>query len=166
MGIDVSYESPTFSPALRFLPWQFSLRQVVFDVIHPSLYGLPLLLFPGTSIAITVLSTVSFYLLNSCPYRFNLLSCSFLDISPTSAVPLIPSFIIMSTLVTPHIHINILIPTASNFFSCAFFTAHVSAPYIMAGLPTTVLYTSPDSQCYSSVTWDPRYTFPFVLSCL
>ena len=30
----------------------------------------------------------------------------------------------------------------SNFFSCAFFNAHVSAPYISAGL-TTVLYTFP-----------------------
>ena len=30
----------------------------------------------------------------------------------------------------------------SNFFSCVFFTAHVSAPYIIAGV-TTVLYTLP-----------------------
>ena len=105
-------------------------------------FGLPLLLFPGTSIAITLLPTYSSSLLNSCPYHFNLLSCTFLEISPTLVVPLILSFQILSSLVTPLIHLNILISTTSNFFSCAFFTAQVSTPYIIAGL-TTVLYTFP-----------------------
>ena len=105
-------------------------------------FGLPLLLFPGTSIPITLFPTYSSSLLETCPYHFNLLSCTFLDISPTFVVPLILSFLILSILVTPLIHFNILISATSNFFSCAFFTAHVSAPYIIAGL-TTVLYTSP-----------------------
>ena len=105
-------------------------------------FGLPLLLFPGTSIVTTILPTYSSSLLNTCPYHFNLLSCTFLDISPTFVVPLILSFLILSILVTPLIHLNILISATSNFFSCAFFTAHVSAPYIIAGL-TTVLYTYP-----------------------
>ena len=105
-------------------------------------FGLPLLLFPGTSIAITLLPTYSSSLLNTCPYYFNLLSCTFLNISPTFVVPLILSFLILSSLVTPLIHHNILISATSNFFSCAFFTAEVSAPYIIAGL-TTVLYTFP-----------------------
>ena len=47
-------------------------------------FGLPLLLFPGTSIAITLLPTYSSSLLSTCPYHFNLLSCTFLDISPPS----------------------------------------------------------------------------------
>ena len=105
-------------------------------------FGLPLLLFPGTSIPDTLFPTYSSSLLETCPYHFNLLSCSFLDISPTFVVPLILSFLILSILVTPLIHLNILISATSNFFSCAFFTAHVSAPYIIAGL-TTVLYTFP-----------------------
>ena len=105
-------------------------------------FGLPLLLFPGTSIAITLLPTYSPSLLNTCPYHFNLLSCNVLDISPTFVVPLILSFLIMSSLVTPLIHLNILISATSNFFSCAYFTAQVSAPYIIAGL-TTDLYTVP-----------------------
>ena len=106
-------------------------------------FGLPLLLFPGTSIPTTLLPTYSSSLLNTCPYHFNLLSCTFLDISPTFVVPLILSFLILSSLVTtPLIHLNILISATSNFFSCAFFTAQVSAPYIIAGL-TTVLYTFP-----------------------
>ena len=103
-------------------------------------FGLPLLLFSGTSIAITLLPTYSSSLLSECPYHFNLLSCTFLDISPTIVVPLILSFIILSSLVTPLFHLNILISATSNFFSCAFFTAQVSAPYIIAGL-TSVLYT-------------------------
>ena len=68
--------------------------------------------------------------------------CTFLDNSPTFIVPLILSFPILSSLVTPLIHLYTLISTTSNFFSCAFFTAHVSAPYIIAGL-TTVCYTFP-----------------------
>ena len=99
-------------------------------------FGLPLLLFPGTSIAITLLPTYSSSLLNTCPYHFNLLYCTFLDISPTFVVPLILSFLILSSSVTPLIHLNILICATSNFFSCVSFTAHVSAPYIIAGAKT------------------------------
>ena len=102
-------------------------------------FGLRLLLFPGTSIAMTLLPTYSYSLLNTCQYHINLLSCTFLAISPTFVVPLILSFLILSSLVTPLVHLNILISATSNFFSCAFFTAHVSAPFIIASL-TTVLY--------------------------
>ena len=105
-------------------------------------FGIPLLLFPSTPIPITILPTYSSSLLNTCPYYFNLVSCTFLDIYPTFVIPLILSFLIPSSLVTPLIHLNILISAKSNFFCCAFFTAHVSAPYIIAGL-TTVLYTFP-----------------------
>ena len=62
-------------------------------------FGLPLLLFPGTSIPVTLLPTYSSSLLNTCPYHFNLLSCTFLDISPTFVVPLILSFLILSSVV-------------------------------------------------------------------
>ena len=37
-------------------------------------FGLPLLLFPGTSIPITLFPTYSSSLLETCPYHFNLLS--------------------------------------------------------------------------------------------
>ena len=40
----------------------------------------------------------------TCPYHFNLLSCTFLDISPTFVVPLILSFLILSSMVMPLIH--------------------------------------------------------------
>ena len=60
------------------------------------------------------------------------------------AFPLISSFLILSGLVTTHPS-----STISNFFSCAFFTvhvsvssAHVSAPYIIAGLTAILYYSS------------------------
>ena len=53
------------------------------------LFGLHLLLFSGTSIPITLFPTCSSSVLNTCPYHFNVLSCTFLDISPTFVVPLI-----------------------------------------------------------------------------
>ena len=61
-------------------------------------------------------------LFNTCSYHFNLLSCSYLPISPTFVVPLILSFLILSSLLTPIINLNILIAANSNIFSCAFFT--------------------------------------------
>ena len=36
-GVDVSYDTPPFSPVLGVLPGQFSLRQVVPDAIQPPL---------------------------------------------------------------------------------------------------------------------------------
>ena len=69
----------------------------------------PLLRFSGTSININLLPTYSSSHLNTCPYHFNLLSCSFLDISPTCAMPVFISFLILSNLMTPLIHHNILI---------------------------------------------------------
>ena len=84
-------------------------------------FGLPLLLFHGTSITITLLPTHSSSIPNTCPYQFKLRSCTFLDISPTFAIPLIRSSLIQSTLVTPLIHLNTLISATY----CDFFTAHV-----------------------------------------
>ena len=136
------YLFPLLWPVLRVLPWQFFLRQVVLDAFRPLPIWSSSPSFTRTSIPITILPTYSSSLLNTCPYHFNLLCCTFLDISPTFVVPLIISFIILSSLVTPLIHLNILISATSNFFSCAFFTTHVSAPYIITGL-TTVLYTFP-----------------------
>ena len=47
--VNVSYETPPLNSVVRFLPRQFSLRQVILDVIQS-----PLLLFPKTSIPITL----------------------------------------------------------------------------------------------------------------
>ena len=98
-------------------------------------------------------------LLNTCPYHINLLlSCTFLDNSPTFAVPQIISLLILSSLVTPHIYLNILISATSTFFSSAFFngtdTVHHCWSY------NRLVYFSLDSQTYSSVTQNPLYPLP------
>ena len=136
-GVDVSRETPPSCASSL----DNSLSDKSFLMLSNHLcFGLPLLLFPGTSIPITLFPTFSSSPPKACPYHFNLLSCTFLDISPTFVVPLILSFLILSILVTPLIHLNILNSSTSNFFFCAFLAAPVSAPYIIAGL-TTVLYT-------------------------
>ena len=45
-GIDVSYDTPLFSPVLYVLPWQSPLRQVVPNVVHPPPFRSSSLYFP------------------------------------------------------------------------------------------------------------------------
>ena len=102
-GVDVSYETPPFSPVLRVLPLQFPLRQIAPDAIHPpplwtSSPSFSRHLHRHHSLAYVFVFSSR---LNTCPYHFNLFSCTFLDISPTFVVPLILSFLILSSLVTP-----------------------------------------------------------------
>ena len=132
----MSYEMPPFSLVLRVLPGQFSLRQVIPDAIQPPLLWSSSPSIPRHRHRYHSLAYVFVFSSQYVPIIFNLLSCTFLDIAPTFVVPLILSFLILSSLVTPLIHLNILISATSNFFSCAFFTAQVSAPYIIAGLTT------------------------------
>ena len=123
---------------LHFLPWQFSLRQFVLDVIQPPQLRSSSPSFHGTNITITRLPIILLFSIHAhttSTYTF----LHFLDILSTFVVPLILSFLILSILVTPLIHLNILTSATSNFFSCPFFTAHVSAPYIM--------------QCYHNKTY-------------
>ena len=77
------------------------------------LFVLPLLLFPGTSITITLFPTYSSSLLNTCPYHFNLLSCTFLAISPTSN-SFIPNSVQLGDSTPPH-------PTSSLVLSSPIF---------------------------------------------
>ena len=102
-----------------FLPWQLSDKSFLMLSNHLR-FGLPLVLFPGTSITITLLPTYFSSLLNACmPIPLQSTFLHFLGyISPTFVVPLILSLLILSSLVTPLIHLNILISTTSNFFSC------------------------------------------------
>ena len=110
-----SYTSSPDSP--------FSLRSSFTQSIH-LFFGLPLLLLPYTSIPITLFPTYSSSLLITCPYHRILRSWTFFEIAPTFVLPLIYSLLILSKLVTPHIHRNIFISATSIFFPCAFFTAH------------------------------------------
>ena len=66
------------------------------------LFGLPLFLFPGNSISITLLPIYSWSLLMTCRYRLSLPSLIFIPNRSTLTVPLMYSFlIILSFFVTP-----------------------------------------------------------------
>ena len=119
----------------------FSLRSSFTQSAH-LFFGLPLFLLPCTSMPIILFPRYSSSLLITWPYHCILRSWTVFEIYPTFVLPLIFSFLILSNLVTPHIHRNIFISATSIFFSCAFFTARASAPYTIAGL-TIVLYTFP-----------------------
>ena len=82
------------------------------------------------------------------------------EIPPTFFVPLILSFLILSSFVTPHIHHTTRISVTSTFFSCSFFNAHVSSPYTSAGL-TTLLRLSLDLNVHFSVTQHSRHSSNF-----
>ena len=61
-------------------------------------------------------------------------------------LPLIFSFLILANLVTPHIHRNIFVSATFVLFSCALFTAYVSAPYTIVGL--TIVLTRVNLSLY------------------
>ena len=90
-----SYTSSADSP--------FSLMSS-FTLSNHLLLGLPIFLLPCTYITIALLPTQCSSLRITSPYHFNLLSCTFFVIPPTFVVPLILSFLILSSFVTPHIH--------------------------------------------------------------
>ena len=79
----------------------FSLRSSFTQSAH-LFFGHPLLL-PCTSVPITLFPTYSSSLLITCPYHCILHSWTFFEITPTFVLPLI-----LSNLVTPHVHCNIL----------------------------------------------------------
>ena len=115
----MSCETPTSRPVLRVLLDNSLSHKSFLMLSNHSHFGLPLLLFPAPpSPSLSCL-------------RIHFLFSIHAHTISTFVVPLIHSFLILSSLVTPLIHLNILISATSNFFSCAFFIAHVSAPYII-----------------------------------
>ena len=84
----------------------------VMSLLHASFhcrFGRPLLLFPGMFISNILLTMCSSFILLTWPYHFSRFSVIFLDACTTIVVPLMCSFRILSLLVTPHIHLSILI---------------------------------------------------------
>jgi len=113
-GVAVFDKSPPFPcSAYLSLDIAFSLKAPSKQSVH-LLFCRPLLLQPSTSICITLLTTQSSSFLIICPYHWSLLSWAFLDISATLVVPQIRSYLILSILVIPHIHLNILISATSS----------------------------------------------------
>ena len=117
----------------------------VMSLLHASFhlrFGRPLLLFPGISTSNILLTMCSSFILLTWPYHFSRFSVIFLDACTTPVVPLMCSFRILSLLVTPHIHLSILISFTSSRASCPLVVAQVSAPYNRAGLTTWSLIWS------------------------
>ena len=128
-GVDVRWHTPPCSTVVHIISRQSLLCDIILYFVQPSSLRssyLPRLLYfhyhrPPPYVVFSLRIT--------CPYHFNLLSCTFFVIPPTFVVHLILSFLFLSSLVTPHIHRSILISATSNLFSCAFVNAHVSVQY-------------------------------------
>ena len=94
---------------------------VIIYLLHASVhlrFGRPLLLFPGMSTSSILLTMCPSFILLTWPYHFSGFSVTFLDACTTLAVPIMCSFRILSLLVTPHIHLSILISFTSSRASC------------------------------------------------
>ena len=94
----------------------------------------------GRAVQVTefFLTMCSSFILLTWPHHFSRFSVIFLDACTTLVVPLMCSFRILSLLVTPHMHLSILISLTSSHASCPLVVAQVSAPYNRTGV-TTVL---------------------------
>ena len=82
------------------------------SLLHASFhrrFGRHPLLVPGMSTSNILRTMCSSFILLSWPYHFSHFSVIFLDACTTLVVPLMCSFQIISLLVTPHIHLSILI---------------------------------------------------------
>ena len=97
-------------------------------------FGRPFLLFPGMFTSNILFTMSSSFILLTWPYHFRRFSVIFLDACTTLVVPLMCSFRILSPLVTPHIHLSIIISFTSSRAYCLLVVAQVSAPYNRAGL--------------------------------
>ena len=131
--VDVCHKFHPPSPVLHLLARQslFSHKSTFTLSIHLG-FGLPFLLLPSISTRIILFPSYSSSLLMTCTTSFLHFLGYFSHFRCISN-----SFIPYPVrLVTPNIHPNMLISVPSNFFSCAFFAAHV------AGL-TAVLHTLP-----------------------
>ena len=127
--------SALFPASVSFAPTSFIF---FLNTSRNLLFDLPLFLFPGNFISITLFPTHSWSLLMTCSYRLILPSLIFIPNRSALTVPLIYSFLILSFLVTLIAKLNILISTTSISSTCFFVNTTVSNPYI-AGL-TTELY--------------------------
>ncbi|MFS8019635.1 hypothetical protein Hanom_Chr15g01406051 [Helianthus anomalus] len=79
------------------------------------IFGLPLLLLPCTASVSTILTGSDVCLLLTCPNHLSLPSLILSEILATPNLSLKTSFLILSNLVCPHIHLSILIYATSSF---------------------------------------------------
>ena len=140
--------------ATRHLPPLTSIRRL--GIIHsflqhnynnclhsPTIFSLAFLFFSihphsHPSLLVTCVSSLPI----TCPYQDRRFPFIFSVTGATFKLPHICSFLTLSILVTPHIHLNIIISATCKRFSSIFFTAQHSDSYITTGLITD-LYIFP-----------------------
>ena len=105
---------PPCCPVCRVVLFQPHFCHVSLAASFHLRFGRPLLLFPGISTSNILLTMCSSFILLTWPYHFSRFSVIFLDACTTPVVPLMCSFRILSLLVTPHIHLSILISFTSS----------------------------------------------------
>ena len=118
-----------FCPVCCVVFFQPRLCHISLTCIFPSQVWRPLLLFPGMYTSSILLTMCSSFILITWPYHFSRFPVIALVACTTLVVPLMCSFRILSLLVTPHIHLSILISNTSSRASFPLIVAQVSAPY-------------------------------------
>ena len=150
-----SYTSSADSPF--FLMSSFTLSNHL-------LLGLPLFLLPCTFITIALLPTQCSSLRITCPYHFNLLSCTLFVTSPTFVVILILTFLIFNAHVSAPVHqcwsyhCSVHLPLDLHIHS------HVAqhSRHSLQVLPPA-LHSVGDFRIQFSANVDPRYVNVFTL---
>ena len=145
----------------------FSLRSSFTQSAH-LFFGLPLLLLPCTSIPIALFPTYSSPLLITYPYHRILRSWTFFEVSPTFVLPLILSYIILSNLVTPHIHRNFIYATSRYPYTamCSFARGSEAASIVVRPWFSTMWFSviMVQYRCNSLFLWFSVDSLPTIQS--
>ena len=107
-------------PCLLHCPFS-TLPRAVISLLHASFhlrFGCHHLLSPGMSTSSILLTMCFSFILLTWPCHFSCFSVVFSEACASLVVPLMCSFQILSLLVTPHIHLSILISFTSSRASC------------------------------------------------
>ena len=135
-GVDVRLHTPPCSTVVHIIIRQSIIYDVILYLVQPSSLRSPSLPSPLYFHYHRSPSYVVFLSSHHMPIPLKPSFLYFLCVFPHFCGPSHFSSLILSSVVTLHIHRSILITATSNLFSYAFFNAHVSAPYTSAGLTT------------------------------
>ena len=116
------------------------------NLIH-ILCGLPLPLLRSTFAWYTLLTSLSFHILSTCPNHFNMflsILTSTLNLHPH--LSLIIVFLALSTLLMPHMFLKHIFSNTSIFPLFRALNAHVSKPYTTVGITTQRYYIAGDQE--------------------
>ena len=113
--------------AVRFL----LLSSVITSIQY--FFGLPLFLFPSMFLSKAALEGWVLSRLCTCPNHLSRLDLRNSSIGSVFVIFLIYSFLILSSLVLPHIHLSIFISATASLLASAAFMAHIFPAYVIDG---------------------------------